>query len=320
MYFNCIKQNIDNQYFKKLSEKEKIIFNQLKEAVAQTFLKENDALSPDISLWKGEDIIKFQEDLSDKVKGRVSEKWFYNYFRNDIQKLPRIDMLNLLSEYVGAENWATFKARHTKAVQRENSKTNYRKIALVAVAIAVVAFLAFQLNTKAAYTVKLCFIDESTQTIHETVTVVIDLDGETPKTLQSKNGNCVVFKTDKAIMNINIKSPYYKEKQLTRKLTNSDYAEDIVLETDVYSLILRRYSNSSTSDWKARREKLNTLIAEDAIIYQQWFGTDKGVEMYSKADFVYQMTVPTSMLKHIEILETRYKAGKIAKLRFRVNQ
>ena len=54
----------------------------------------------------------FQEDLFQEVKGKVSEKWFYTYFKNDAPKLPRIDMLNLLSSYVGFENWYAFKSAH----------------------------------------------------------------------------------------------------------------------------------------------------------------------------------------------------------------
>ena len=303
-----------------MTEKENILFNQLKKAVSETFLKENTALSQDISLWKGEDIIKFQEDLFIKVKGRVSEKWFYNYFRNDIQKLPRIDMLNLLSEYVGYADWAGFVASHnaqTKKTKRQKHYVKYIVFAVLALALAIV--LGFVLKQEQGHEVNLCFVDETGQLISEPVNITVKLKEETSKMIQSKDA-CVTFKIKNNTMNIQIKSPYYTDKVLKRSLENGDYKEQIMLETDVYALILRHYSNSDTDNWKVRRDKLNQLIADDAIIYQQWFGDNKGVEMYSKEDFVYQMTIPTSILKHIEILETVYKNGKIQKLRFRVNQ
>ena len=309
-----------------MNETDKIVFEFLKEQVAQTFLKENSALSPDISQWKGEDIIKFQEDLLLKVKGRVSEKWFYNYFRNDIQKLPRIDMLNLLSEYVGSEDWATFRSKHLQQEQKsQNAKKISQKIVRYGIWLlgVLLAFgvLSFILNQHQGYRVTLCFTDENGKIIEDMVNVKLQLNNETEKTVHKAHDSCVHLLVEKPTLTLLIKSPYYKDKLITRKLNTSAYQETIMLETDLNALILRHYSNSDTANWQIRRNRLNTLIADDAILYQQWFGANRGVELYSKADFVYQMTIPTSILKHIEILDVSYNtAGKIKQLRFRVNK
>ena len=309
-----------------MNETDKIVFEILKKEVAQTFLKENTALSPAISQWKGEDIIKFQEDLLLKVKGRVSEKWFYNYFRNDIQKLPRIDMLNLLSEYVGAKDWATFRA---KQLQQEHKKQNTKKYSeklmrygvWLLVALFIIGVLSFVINQNSAHHVSFCFTDESGNRIEDVVNVQLQLDNETEKTVHISQDSCFHILIANPELTIKIKSPYYKDKLITRKLNQTDYQETIMLETDLNALILRHYSNSDTSNWQKRRKRLNALIADDAILYQQWFGVDRGVELYSKSDFVYQMTIPTSILKHIEILAVSYNTvGKIKQLRFRVNK
>jgi len=58
---------------------------------------------------RGQDIVNFQEDLADKVQGRVSSKWFYTHIRPSTnEKLPRVDMLNMLSQYVGYKDWSDF--------------------------------------------------------------------------------------------------------------------------------------------------------------------------------------------------------------------
>ena len=107
-----------------MNSNEKYLFNLLKSAVAKTFLQNNSALEA-ISEWKGEEILQFQEDLFDKVKAKVSEKWFYTYFKNETEKLPRIDMLNLLSNYVGFDNWNAFKAKHQiRKFTRKGSLSN----------------------------------------------------------------------------------------------------------------------------------------------------------------------------------------------------
>lgn len=88
-------------------------FEQLKKEVQAQYLKEYTPSYDDISKWKGIDIIYFQEDLRKKAKGNISEKSFYTYFKNSpVAKLPRIDMLNLLSIYTGYNSWYEFKKQH----------------------------------------------------------------------------------------------------------------------------------------------------------------------------------------------------------------
>lgn len=88
-------------------------FEQLKKEVQGQYLKEYTPSQDDISKWKGIDIIYFQEDLRKKAKGNISEKSFYTYFKTSpVTKLPRIDMLNLLSIYTGYDSWYEFKKQH----------------------------------------------------------------------------------------------------------------------------------------------------------------------------------------------------------------
>lgn len=88
-------------------------FEQLKKDVQAKYLKEYTPSYDEISKWKGIDIIYFQEDLRKKAKGNISEKSFYTYFKSSpVSKLPRIDMLNLLSIYAGYDSWYDFKKKH----------------------------------------------------------------------------------------------------------------------------------------------------------------------------------------------------------------
>lgn len=90
-----------------------IHFEQLKLAVQTQYLKEHTPSYDEISKWKGIDIIYFQEDLRKRAKGNISEKSFYTYFKSSpVTKLPRIDMLNLLSIYAGFASWYEFKKQH----------------------------------------------------------------------------------------------------------------------------------------------------------------------------------------------------------------
>jgi len=96
-----------------LSDLDLLHFEQLKSEVQSQYLKDHSPSFDEISKWKGIDIIYFQEDLRKKAKGNISEKSFYTYFKNSpVTKLPRIDMLNILSVYAGYVSWYDFKKNH----------------------------------------------------------------------------------------------------------------------------------------------------------------------------------------------------------------
>ena len=294
-----------------MTEKEKILFDLLKQKVAETFLKENTALSPHISQWKGDDIVRFQEDLRHKVKGRVSEKWFYNYFRNDIQKLPRIDMLNLLSQYAGYQNWADFMQQHSGFKQTGQSLKKWLPFGMLLLALIGLGFVWHTYSNKE---VQFCLTDENNRLVNE-VKVTWLLPNETEKQIPLK-GNCLQLKAGLSQIQLRLESPYYKDIIITRNITENPYRENIVLKNDFIALLLQHYSDSDTQNWQKRRERLAALIAPDALIYQQWFGKQKGIELYEKEDFIAQMCVPNGLIRHIKILEIAYKNGQIVKLRF----
>lgn len=88
-------------------------FQQLKSEIQEVYLQTHTPSETDISQWKGIDIIYFQEDLRKKAKGNISEKSFYTYFKaKQLTKIPRIDMLNVLSKYAGYASWYEFKKAH----------------------------------------------------------------------------------------------------------------------------------------------------------------------------------------------------------------
>ena len=96
-----------------MSDLDLLHFEQLKSEVQTQYLENHTPSFDDISKWKGIDIIYFQEDLRKIAKGNISEKSFYTYFKNSpVTKLPRIDMLNILSIYAGYVSWYDFKKSH----------------------------------------------------------------------------------------------------------------------------------------------------------------------------------------------------------------
>ena len=101
-------------------------FQLLKEEVEKTF-NERQGVQKNLEQWSVNDIRDFQDDLLRKSKGSVSEKWVYLHFKKSGKTLPRIDVLNLLSEYCGYKSWEEF---YGQRVVRAKS-TGIKKIILL---------------------------------------------------------------------------------------------------------------------------------------------------------------------------------------------
>jgi len=299
-----------------LSTSNKIYFLLLKELVARTFLEKNHAPQI-IDYWKGEEIVAFQEDLFQKTKGRVSEKWFYTYFKNKPEKLPRIDMLNLMSEYAGYQNWTAFKAAHETIGNTSEKKTAKKKyLWLFFPILPLVIALYFFLNQENEF--NFCMIDED---LNEAITqtslnIKVLTEGQSPVYMKTDSMGCFSYKAKEKMIRFVVQSPYYKTDTITRHI-DANFNAMVKLATDDYALMLRYYSTGNVIEIEKRKTQLNKLIADNAQIYQV-FPRQTGIELYSKEEFINKLTIPTSSLKNISILDKRYENGKIIKLKFSI--
>lgn len=294
-----------------MNSEEKYLFNLLIEKVESVSVQ-NNSMSSSIKDWKGEEIIAFQEDLFNKVKGKVSEKWFYTYIKNTPEKLPRIDVLNLLSNYVGSNNWNTFKANNSvKNRGVKKSKSISKLWILVLIPLLVIIY-----NYTTKNTFEFCFIDAIK---NENITsILLDIkvlqDDESPMHYKTDSLGCFSFKTKKDVIKFVVQSPYHKTDTIIRNI-NSNNNQIVKVKPDDYALMLHYYANGNISDWKAHIEKLNSLIDNDVKIYRL-FKNNMAVELYSKDEFVRMLTIPTKSLKRIVILDKTIRNGKIVTLKF----
>jgi hypothetical protein len=336
-------------------KREIILFLQLRHQLAETFLKENVASSNDITKWKGRDITNFQESLLNKVKAQVSEKWFYTYCKNENpEKIPRIDILNILSEYVGRKDWASFvdeinrkenndvslienkkEERQTEQmvelpnassgeIKPKNKSFFRRKIFVIGLITSLslslfvgILFLLEILPLKYHY--EFCFIDsDRNKQINSALEITLLQEGESPIHYKSNEIGCFSVQLKENKIKLVVKSPYYKQDTLYRVIKSKYHNERVELKTDDYALMLYYFSHSKEEDWKRRRKELNKMIANNAIIYQVYGNESYGVDILSKEDFIDKLTLPTSSLKNLNIIETEKKKNKIVKLKFEV--
>lgn len=313
LYINCKQFTIlkltVNQQVINLTKSDVHSFDKLKKAVATAFLKHHSAPNT-VEDWKGEEIVLFQEDLFNKVKAKVSEKWFYTYFKKDSGKLPRIDMLNLLSQYVGHENWYAFKEEALEAKDKPYKKWAW----YTSLPILLVIFIVLGLNKKNEF--QFCFVDDVKNQAITDISLDIKVlhDNESPVYFKTDSSGCFIYRTTEDDVKFVVQSPYHKTDTITRSI-NSNNNKTVKLISDDYALMLYYYSNGNVKDWKAHKANLNRLIANDAEIYQL-FDQSIGVEIFTKDEFIRLLTIPTQNLKRIEILDKIVEEGRVVKLKF----
>lgn len=363
-------------------------FEQLKQEVQAEYLKNHHPSFDDISKWKGIDIIYFQEDLRRKAKGNISEKSFYTYFKsNPTTKLPRIDMLNLLSMYVDYQSWYDFKRKNLFAneiisendnsaeneVEGEeilelgeiNNETNVQKteensiennilqnnnienqkhienstnevkkkknlifnfythfkefiwLGISAILLAMVLVLIFWQRifaTEYSFT----FIDADRNTkITDEIEIKVLKENETPLQYNLENGKDFVYQTQSKTLKMVVNSPFYKKDTIIRTLDPARTKEVIELEPDVYSQTLFYYS---TNDINKKREELDKIISNSALIYQVY--DNYGVETLNKDTYIGLVTTPTTSLKNFKMIETKVspETKKIILIKFKIQE
>ena len=382
-----------------MSDLDLLHFEQLKSEVQTQYLVNHTPSFDDISKWKGIDIIYFQEDLRKIAKGNISEKTFYTYFKNSpVTKLPRIDMLNILSLYAGYMSWYEFKKKHLFAdeilreaeeadenleaeLEKELEKLEDVEQELVNVQVATVQPPKppespilnpdLQLSTTDNQNIKekkgnfstydtteqkstfsvvkkyiwlgisailailvglLGFKDElfsrkfyysfvdadRNSTINAELQVQILKENESPILYNAKPNEEFVYTTKSKNLTMVVSSPYYRTDTIRRNLESATAKETIELKPNDYAIMLFYYSKS-IKDLKRKRESLNYLISDNALIYQVYDNETYGVETMDKQRYINLVTLPSTSLEKLEVIDTKNdNANKIIMIKFKI--
>ncbi len=382
-----------------MSDLDLLHFEQLKNEVQTQYLDNHTPSFDDISKWKGIDIIYFQEDLRKIAKGNISEKSFYTYFKNSpVTKLPRIDMLNILSIYAGYISWYDFKKNHLfadeilkdlenedenleaeleKAVENaENIDQELKKeekavvvvqksiestvenpdlqisatdnqpinkksdtfttydtseqkstfslvkkyiwLGISGILAILVGLLGFkdELFSKKFY---YSFIDaDRNSRINAELQVQILKENESPILYSAKPNEAFVYTTKSKDLIMVVSSPYYRTDTIRRNLESAPEAETIELKPNDYAIMLFYYSKS-IKDLKRKRESLNYLISDNALIYQVYDNETYGVETMDKQRYINLVTLPSTSLENLEVIDTKNdNSNKIIMIKFKI--
>jgi hypothetical protein len=282
--------------------------------------------------WKAQEIMALQTALHEKVKGYISEKWFYTHLKplqND--KLPRIDMLDMLAQYVGYANWQDFTFQqqppvYTAPAIRQDIHAKPKtatKLYLPALkqisAFLIISLVGFALlGFWKKDMIQFCFQDADTQKpIYQDIEVRLLKEGESPQLQKIDKNGCLKIPKPPTKITFVVKSAYYRTDTITRTPAQMQAQEVIKLKKDDYALLIQLIAKQGTTptEKEQRKKKLERMIDEEAQIFQI-DDTGLGIELYSKTEFIDKLALPISSLKDLQIIEIQYEQSKISLLRF----
>ena len=295
-----------------IKKTELIYFQELKlEIKLEAEVKLN--IRKELKDWSIADIQTFQIDLEEKCRSTVSEKWVYTHFKNESEKLPRIDVLNLLSQYCGYANWDEF--RHQKKHQEKQEKVNNKSLWLVLVIlgflfVSILIWFSLQPN-------KLVIVVQDAYTQKPVALTDLKYSFGENKLTQNKSNPKLGILEFKILVNdtLRIDGPYFKSfsKYISKAKTKDTL--HIKLYPDDYAMMLNYFSRTEQTDWQKRRDQLHEAIHEEAVIFQS-HPQYEGIEILNKEEFIERLLLPINSLKNLEIQDIVYKDEKIFNLRF----
>ncbi len=201
-----------------MNEKEAHQFSSLKKEVAAKMSRDFSMSSADISEWKGEDIVIFQEALLHQVKGQISTKWFYTHMKSSSKSLPRIDVLNMLSQFVEYDNWADFLHRNSNKKKSKRNKITSLLIFLL-VPFLIWSITNFISSKDTFYTISIIDFDTNEPPENPIEFELLKPDESSQKITTDSLGQ-LVLPVNEALNTLVIQSPYYKKDTLQRKIMN----------------------------------------------------------------------------------------------------
>lgn len=163
------------------------------------------------------------------------------------------------------------------------------------------------------------FVDaDRNSKINAELQVQILKENESPILYTAKPNEPFVYTTKSKNLTMVVSSPYYRTDTIQRNLESAPEAETIELKPNDYAIMLFYYSKS-IRDLKQKRETLNRLISDAALIYQVYDNETYGVETMDKQRYINLVTLPSTSLENLEVIDTKNdKNDRIIMIKFKI--
>ena len=282
------------------------VFFQLKNDVLLTYQKQYPYFEGTWKTFSSQDIQNLIDLIAVQVKQTVSEKWIYTHLKSETNdKLPRKDMLDILSQLVGYSGWDEyiFKNKTTIISSQINKKSSAKNkviwfLFLVGISM-VISFLIYvfwyEKDNVHSLEVKDSYTNDRINTDYIEAVIVSD-SVEIP--VKIINSELQIQTKDSA--KVVIKSPFYEDQVIVVK--NEHPHQNIVLKPVDFAMMLKAFMKSDIKDWQTRKKQLNKILADDLEVIVM-LKNDLGAEYFNKQEFSEKLIIPSQSLQKMKIID-----------------
>ncbi len=289
------------------------LFQNLKNDVLLVYKEHHPYFVGDWKTFSSQDIQNLIELIETQIKQTVSEKWIYTHLKPETnEKLPRKDMLNILSQLVGYSGWEEYLFKNKKVVEvtQQDDKKSNRNLVIWLLSLMVITSIAayvfydfiFEKDNVHSLEVKDSYTNDKIST-EDIKAVIVNDSAEIP--VEIVNSELQIKTKDSA--KVVIKSPFYEEKTVMVKNTHPH--PNIVLEPDDYAMMLKAFMKSDIKDWQTRKEQLHKILADDLEVIVM-LKNNLGAEYFNKEEFSERLVIPTASLKKMKVIEIKNNTDK----------
>lgn len=292
-------------------------FQRLKEKVLLKYQEQYPFFQGNWKTFSSQDIQNLIGLIEVQCKQTISEKWIYTHLKPESNsKIPRKDMLNILSEFVGYSGWDEFtfedKANAVESKQSSESKKSKKGILLLGLilAIGITGFIIYNKSAKPeAQTIELQneFTNEK---VNSEEVKVYQVSDSTKTELKVNEGKVEVASSPDKKTQLVIQSPFYEPKTITidPKVPVANPVQRIDLKPDDYAMMLKAFMVSDIKNWQTRKEQLDHILSDNLEVIVM-LKDDLGAEFFNKNEFSQKLIVPSESLKKMKIVEIKNDAS-----------
>lgn len=301
------------------------IFKSLKEEVLFAYQKHYPYFNGQWTEFSSKDIQQLIDLIENNQKERISEKWIYTHLKPETnEKLPRKDMLDILSRFTGYSGWDEFvfkqnekkKAVAVSAKSFQKKKTGLYVLGGISIGLMLFVFIMLNRTEKSPQSIEIKN-EHTDENIPKDEIKVYEIREEGKIPLKIENNRIEIEPKDKNPVKLIIESPYYETKEIEVKSEPKE--QEIYVKPDDYALVLKAFMKSDIKDWETRKEQLDKILSEnlEVIVHLK---NDLGAEYLNKTEFSQKLIIPTETTKKMKLIELKSDENKqITFIRIKLN-
>lgn len=278
-------------------------FQELKKRILEAYQNFYPQFRGDWKNFSSKDIRQLIDLIEIQLKERVSEKWIYTHLKpKSNEKLPRKDMLDIFSRFIGYADWDEFLFQHQAKPKKSSAQKlskNWYWLLLIPTIGAGVYFLTKKKVESKTIEIKNEFTNEP---VPAEEIQVFSVSNEENIPVQIENSTIEVQNDVEKVI---IESPYFEKKEV--EISNAE--KEIFIKPEDYAMVLKNFIHSDLKDWESRKEKLDKILSDDLEVIVL-LKENLGAEYLNKKEFAEKLIIPTSETKKMKILSLETNDNK----------